>query len=83
MGADNESKNQEEKAAGGNFQNPAGLEKMGFSESTEEGEHLFMHRISDNGHAFKSAAKLCHLLLEMVFVSQSQGLNSGCAPLFR
>lgn len=46
VGAANESKNREEKAPGGNFQNPAGLEKMGFSESTEEGEHLCT-RISD------------------------------------
>lgn len=56
--------------------------KWVFSESTEEGEHLCT-RISDNGHVFKSAVKLCHLLMEMSFVSQSQGLNSGCALLFR
>lgn len=35
--------------------------KMGFSESTEEGERSCT-RISDKGHAFKSAVKLCHLL---------------------
>lgn len=56
--------------------------KMGFSESTKEGEHSCT-RISDEGHAFKSAVKSCRLLMEMSFVSQAQGLNSGCAPLFR
>lgn len=63
-----QSKNQEEKAPGGNFQNAAGLEKMGFSESIYS-----CTRISDNGRACKSAAKLCRLLMEMSFVSRLQG----------
>lgn len=72
MGDENESKNQEEKAPGGNFQNAAGLEKMGFSESMEEGEQLCT-RISDNGHAFRSAVKLCHLLMEMSLFASHGG----------
>lgn len=79
VGAAHESKNQQEKAPGGNFRNPAGLEKTSFSQSMEEGEHLCT-RISDDGHVFKSAVKLCYFSDGNVFCFPVTGAGLWLCP---
>lgn len=47
-----------------------------FDQRARKSESIYAKEFLTTNMVFKSVIKLCHLLMEISFISQSQGLNS-------